>query len=192
MNNKLSTIILCLGILLILVPTTFISNNCIVLAQSLSSYTNPSGYYTLQYPSNWNVNGPKKPGDRMPLTLTIEPKQTGPNLVQMIISVVASERNQNLSLESLKNLSVIINSQGLPTFHIIEEPTYTKYKIDNYPAVSYTFGYDNPEKMKELYVGSKVNNTVFHFGYAAPQKEFDQFLPSVERILSTIKPLKAK
>ncbi|HEX9319849.1 MAG TPA: hypothetical protein VF884_13030 [Nitrososphaeraceae archaeon] len=146
----------------------------------------------MQYPSNWNANGPNKPGDHIPLILNIEPKSTGPNLIQMIISVVSSEKNQNLTLESLKNLSVIVNSQGLPTFHMIEEPTYTKYKIDNIPAVSYTFGYDNSGKMKELYVGSKVNNTVFHLGYAAPQDEFDRFLPPVEKILSSIKPLKGK
>lgn len=148
------------------------------------------GKYTLQYPSNWNANGPKKPEDRMPLVLNIEPKYTGPNSIQMIISVVSSDKNQNLTLENLKNLSMIVNSQDLPTFHIIEEPTYTKYKIDNYPAVSYSFGYDNTGKMKELYVGSKVNNTVFHFGYAAPENEFNQFLPPVEKILSSIKSLK--
>ena len=180
------------GIILILVPLTLVLIINFVFAQSLSIYTDPNGKYTLQYPSNWNANGPNKPGDHISLILNIEPKSTGPNLIQMIISVVSSEKNQNLTLESLKNLSVIVNSQGLPTFHIIEEPTYAKYKIDNYTAVSYTFGYDNSGKMKELYVGSKVNNTVFHFGYAAPQDEFDRFLPPVEKILSSIKPLKGK
>ncbi|MFZ0405797.1 MAG: hypothetical protein WAL79_08235, partial [Nitrososphaeraceae archaeon] len=67
---------------------------------------------------------------------------------------------------------------------------YTKYTIDNNPAVSYTFGYDLSGKMKELYVGTIINNTVFHIGYAAPLDEFDLFLPTVEKVLDSIKPLK--
>jgi hypothetical protein len=189
----LSNFRICLRIILILIliPLTLVPNNNKVLAQSLSNYTDPNGNYVLQYPSDWHANGPKNLGNHMPLILTIGPKYTGPNLIQMIISVVASEKNQNVSLESLKNLSMIINSQDLPTFHIIEDATYNKYKIDKYPAVSYTFGYDDSTKMKELYVGSKINNTVFHIGYAAPENEYDQFLPSVEKILSTMRTLRA-
>lgn len=184
---------ICLRIILILIliPLTLVPNNNKVSAQSLSNYTDPNGNYILQYPSDWHATGPKNLGNHMPLILTIGPKYTGPNLIQMIISVVASEKNQNVSLESLKNLSMIINSQDLPTFHIIEDATYNKYKIDKYPAVSYTFGYDDSTKMRELYVGSKINNTVFHIGYAAPENEYDQFLPSVEKILSTMRTLRA-
>jgi len=44
--------------------------------------------------------------------------------------------------------------------------------------------------MKELYVGAKINNTIIHIGYAAPLDEFDLFLPAVEKVLDSIKPIK--
>jgi len=108
----------------------------------------------------------------------------------MIISVVPLIKNVNWTLETIKDISMNVNSQGLPTFHILVSPNYTKYTIDNNPAVSYTFGYDLSGKMKELYIGTRINNTVFHIGYAAPLDEFDLFLPTVEKVLDSIKPLK--
>jgi hypothetical protein len=163
--------------------------NPYVYAQNWSSYTDPSEIYHLQFPSNWDPSGPKKPEDNRPLALSIQSTDVPSNMRTMIISVVPLTKNVNLTLETIKDISMK-ESQGLPNFHVLSSPNYTKYTIDNNPAVSYTFAYDLSGKMKELYIGTRINNTVFHIGYAAPLNEYDLFLPSVEKVLDSIKPLK--
>ena len=145
--------------------------NSYIYAQNWSSYTDPNEIYRLQFPSNSHSDVPS-------------------NMRTMIISVVPLTKNVNSTLETIKDISMNVNSQDLPTFHVLSSPNYTKYTIDNNPAVSYTFAYDLSGKMKELYVGTIINNTVFHIGYAAPLDEFDLFLPTVEKVLDSIKPLK--
>ena len=167
-----------------------IASNSYIYAQNWSSYTDPNEIYNLQYPSNWDPSGPNKPQDNRPLALRIQPTDIPSNMRTMIISVVPLTKNVNWTLETIKDISMNVNSQGLPTFHILASPNYTKYTIDNNPAVSYTFAYDLSGKMKELYIGTRINNTVFHIGYAAPLDEFDLFLPTVEKVLDSIKPLK--
>ena len=146
--------------------------------------------YHLQFPSNWYPSGPNNPDDNRPLSLSIQSKDGPSNMRTMIISVVPLTKNVNWTLETIKDISMNVNSQGLPTFHVLSSPNYTKYTIDDNPAVSYTFAYDLSGKMRELYVGTIINNTVFHIGYAAPLDEFDLFLPTVEKVLDSIKPLK--
>ena len=170
----------------VMISIVFNSN---IYAENWSSYTDPNGIYHLQFPSNWDPLGPNKPEDNRPLTLSIQSTDVPSNMRTMIISVVPLTKNVNLTLETIKDIS-IKESQGLPTFHVISSPNYTKYTIDNNPAVSYTFAYDLSGKMKELYVGTIINNTVFHIGYAAPLDQFDLFLPAVEKVLDSIKPLK--
>ena len=164
--------------------------NSYIYAQNWSSYTDPNEIYRLQFPSNWDPSGPNKPEDNRPLALSIQSTDVPSNMRTMIISVVPLTKNVNSTLETIKDISMNVNSQDLPTFHVLSSPNYTKYTIDNNPAVSYTFGYDLSGKMKELYVGTIINNTVFHIGYAAPLDEFDLFLPTVEKVLDSIKPLK--
>ena len=164
--------------------------NSYIYAQNWSSYTDPNEIYRLQFPSNWELSGPNKPEDNRPLALSIQFSDVPSNMRTMIISVVPLTKNVNWTLETIKDISMNVNSQGLPTFHVLSSPNYTKYTIDNNPAVSYTFAYDLSGKMKELYVGTIINNTVFHIGYAAPLDQFDLFLPTVEKVLDSIKPLK--
>ncbi len=157
-----------------------------VYAQTWLTYTDPDGKYTLQYPPDISPGRPNS--NHTPLVLNIGPKDI-PRMVQMIISVASSDKNVNLTLDNLKDLSMTVNSQGLPTFHIVDQPSYTKYRIDNNSAVSYTFDYGYSGKTKELYVGTIFNNTVFHIGYAAPEEQqFDFYLPTVEKIIYSIKP----
>ena len=163
--------------------------NPYIYAQNWSSYTDPNEIYRLQFPSNWDPSGPNKPEDNRPLALSIQSTDVPSNMRTMIISVVPLTKNVNLTLETIKDISMK-ESQGLPNFHVLSSPNYTKYTIDNNPAVSYTFAYDLSGKMKELYIGTRINNTVFHIGYAAPLNEYDLFLPSVEKVLDSIKPLK--
>ena len=179
----LGTITLC-GLMII------IPSNSYIYAQNWSSYTDPGEIYHLQFPSNWDPSGPNKPEDNRPLALSIQSTDVPSNMRTMIISVVLLTKNVNWTLETIKDISMNVNSQGLPTFHVLSSPNYTKYTIDDNPAVSYTFAYDLSGKMKELYIGTRINNTVFHIGYAAPLDEFDLFLPTVEKVLDSIKPLK--
>ena len=167
-----------------------IPSNSYIYAQNWSSYMDPSEIYHLQFPSNWDPSGPNKPEDNRPLALSIQSTDVPSNMRTMIISVVLLTKNVNWTLETIKDISMNVNSQGLPTFHVLSSPNYTKYTIDDNPAVSYTFAYDLSGKMKELYIGTRINNTVFHIGYAAPLDEFDLFLPTVEKVLDSIKPLK--
>lgn len=164
--------------------------NSYIYAQNWSSYTDPNEIYRLQFPSNWELSGPNKPEDNRPLVLSIQSSDVPSNMRTMIISVVPLTKNVNWTLETIKDISMNVNSQGLPTFHVLSSPNYTKYTIDNNTAVSYTFAYDLSGKMKELYVGTIINNTVFHIGYAAPLDQFDLFLPTVEKVLDSIKSLK--
>ncbi len=164
--------------------------NSYTYAQNWSNYTDPNEIYLLQFPSNWDPSGPNKPEDNRPLALSIQSTDIPSNMRTMIISVVPLTKNVNWTVEHLKDISMNVNSQGLPTFHVLSSPNYTKYTIDNNPAVSYTFAYDLSGKMKELYIGTIINNTVFHIGYAAPLDQFDFFLPTVEKVLDSIKALK--
>ena len=76
-----------------------------------------------------------------------------------------------------------INSQSLPTFHILSKPNYTKFKIDNNPAISYTFDYG-------IYVESIISSTIFHIGNAAPDEmQYDLYLPIVEKVINSVKVL---
>ena len=164
--------------------------NSYIYAQNWSSYTDPKKIYHLQFPSNWDPSGPNNPENNSPLSLSIQSTDVPSNMRTMIISVVPLTKNVNWTLETIKDISMNVNSQGLPTFHVLSSPNYTKYTIDDNPAVSYTFAYDLSGKMKELYVGARINSTVFHIGYAAPIDEYDLYLPTVEKVLDSIKPIK--
>jgi hypothetical protein len=180
--QKSSTIFCSMLIFIVLVsfPYCYCVN-----AQSWLSYTDPNGRYTLQLPPELKPPAPY-PGENRPLVLKFVSSEH-PGMAQIIISVVTSIKNLNISLDNLKDLSMAVNSQSLPTFHILGEPSYSKYKVDSNPAISYTFGYGMSEKTKELYVGSKINSTTFHIGYAAPEELlYDFYLPVVEKVINSI------
>jgi hypothetical protein len=185
--QKSSTNFSCTLIIIVLVSFPYLYY---VNAQGWLTYTDPNGKYTLQLPPELKPSAPY-PGENRPLVLNFVSREL-PSTAQIIISVVtSSDKNLNMTLDNIKDLSMAVNSQSLPTFHILGEPTYTKYEIDSNPAVSYTFGYGMSEKTKELYVGSKINSTIFHIGYAAPEElQFDFYLPVVEKVINSIKVLK--
>lgn len=175
--------------MLICIVLVSIAYTYCVYAQGWLTYMDPNGKYTLQFPPDLNPSIPDSE-ENGPLVMNFVSRDR-PSTVQMIISVVSSDKNLNLTLDNLKDLSMAVNSQSLPTFHILDEPNYTKYKIDNNPAVSYTFGYGMSEKTEELYVGSKINSTIFHIGYAAPEElQFDFYLPTIEKVINSIKLVK--
>jgi hypothetical protein len=185
--QKSSTNFCCTLIFIVLV--SFPYHYC-VNAQGWLTYTDPNGKYTLQLPPELKPSAPY-PGENRPLVLNFVSRER-PGIAQIIISVVtSSNKNLNMTLDNIKDLSMAVNSQSLPTFHILGDPTCTKYKIDSNPAISYTFGYGMSEKTKELYVGSKINSTIFHIGYAAPEElQYDFYLPVVEKVINSIKVLK--
>jgi hypothetical protein len=184
--QKSSTIFWCTLIFIVLVSFPYRYG---VNAQSWLTYTDPNGKYTLQLPPELKPSA-AYPGENRPLVLKFVSSER-PSMTQIIISVVTSNKNLNITLDNLKDLSMAVNSQSLPTFHILGEPTYSKYKIDSNPAISYTFGYGLTEKTKELYVGSKINSTIFHIGYAAPEElQYDFYLPVVEKVINSVKVLK--
>lgn len=112
-----------------------------------------------------------------------------PGLAVMRINSTSSDRYLNLTLEKLNDLSLFENSYLLPTFHLMDKPSYTKYKIDNRPAVSYSFDYGHGGKTKELYVGTKINDTILQVGFWSGEEDgdFDLNLPTVEKIIRSIK-----
>ena len=129
---------------------------------------------SLELPPEFKPSAPY-PGENRPLVLKFVSSER-PSMAQIIISVVTSNKNLNITLDNLKDLSMAVNSQSLPTFHILGEPTYSKYKIDSNPAISYTFVYGMSEKTKELYVGSKINSTIFHIGDGSRRTAYTTFI----------------
>jgi hypothetical protein len=185
--QKSITIFCCTSIAVFLVSIPYFY--C-VNAQEWVTFTDPNGKYTLQLPPEIEPSAPD-PGENTPLVLNFVSNEY-PGSAQIIISVVtSSDKSLNLTLNDIKDLSMAVNSQSLPTFHILSEPTYTKYKIGNDSAVSYTFGYGMSEKTKELYVGTKINSTIFHIGYAAQELQYDHYLPIAEKVINSIKVLKS-
>ena len=92
--------------------------NSHIYAQNWSSYTDPKKIYHLQFPSNWDPLGPNNPEDNSPLSLSIQSTDVPSNMRTMIISVIPLTKNVNWTLENIKDISMNVNSQGLPTFHV--------------------------------------------------------------------------
>src|SRR5437867_1468975 len=91
-------------------------------------------------------------------------------------------------MENLKDLSIFENSYLLPTFRMVDKPSFTKYKLENNPGVSYSFDYGYDRKIKELYIGTKVNDTIIQLNYWAPEgEEFDSYISTIEKITHSIK-----
>jgi hypothetical protein len=108
-----------------------------------SSYTDPYGRYTLHYPSDTYPSSPKSRDT--PLYISIG-SQDLPGLADLNINSTSSDKYVNFTLDDLKDFSIFEISHLLPTFGMVDQPSYTKYKIDNRPAVSYSFEYGYEEK----------------------------------------------
>jgi hypothetical protein len=149
------------------------------------SYTDPYGRYTLLYPSDTYPDPPKSRDT--PLYISIGPNDV-PGLADMKINSTSSDKYVNFTLYDLKDLSIFEINYLLPTFSMVDQPSYIKYKIDNRPAVSYSFEYGYGGKTKELYVGTKINDTIFQIGFrTAKDYQFDFYLPTVEKIIRSLK-----
>lgn len=149
------------------------------------SHTDPYGRYTLHYPSD-TYPRPLKSRDT-PSYISIGPNDL-PGLAVMKINSTSSDKYVNFTLDDLKDLSIFEINYLLPTFGMVDQPSFTKHKIDNRPAVSYSFEYGYGGKTKELYVGTKINDTIFQIGFwTAKDYQFDFYLPTVEKIIRSIK-----
>ena len=151
------------------------------------NYTDPEGKLNLQYPSDWNIEPKKNRFDTKDLELSKE----GSILGRIATVIIISDKNFDMSEGTVKEFTQLyadVQKNEIPSYRIIEDDI-DKYQIDGNEASGYIFGQNSDDgvKLGGLQLVSFPNNNLFGFMYMARQNDFDRFLPTVEKIIESIK-----
>jgi hypothetical protein len=79
-------------------------------------------------------------------------------------------------------------ARSFDNFNQVEEPDYVKYQVDGHKTGSAVFGFTLKEQnLAGLMVWTLIGGNQFWFMYAANADNFDQGLPTAEKVLESIK-----
>jgi hypothetical protein len=147
-------------------------------AQTTKTYTDPEGFYTLQYPVNWTIEY-KSPVSKFDIPVTFFKVD---NKSYEYVSI--DSYPTNLTQQKFKdnfNLGVVI--QGNRGNNIIQSG-FGIYKIDGQEAGAAQY---LTEQEKSLTVASVFNGKVIRVGFATLKNDYNNQIAEVEKVIDSIK-----
>lgn len=160
-----------------------------------STYKEPGGRFMLIYPSTWILGGDFNISASEGLKFYIDGQHK--SQLNEILQVGIGHRDLSLSVPSM-NLTTILKldsvlftekfKNDLQNFSALGEPVYTKYIIGGQKSFSFPFSFTRSNTpMKGLFVATDREGSIFYVLYTADQNLFSKTLPTVEKIIRSVK-----
>jgi eukaryotic-like serine/threonine-protein kinase len=170
---------------------TIISNNLSNLVYaldtntSLSTYENSTYGITIKYPHNWVIIGSAGIEDTdVDIVTFISPNQSDNAIVD-----VHQDKLDNGNSDIGAYLSSIISSYktDLHDFKVIGSNTNSSLVGKNAYKLIYTYTTGDGFKMKDMEIGTIIENKVYYIVYDGKESLFDKYIPIVQTMIDSFK-----
>jgi PsbP len=155
--------------------------------QQFSTYTDPEGRFSIDYPSNWTVNPAT---NRFQSTVaTFRPYFGGPTSLVQIINTPSLESSSSMSSLAARSVTRGLQSSGYVTFQDVE---CSKYTLSGEQACSMILTNSGSASLGTksiaiLTVVTIIDGKTYAVILGAGQDEFDSYLPTFENMLASFK-----
>lgn len=167
-------------------------------------FVEPSGKFSIYYPSNWNAIAPGHSFEEGNLDLIIQKPDRQQGYIEIRheeITSDAKKTNYEKELESEtslynKSLEIIlplsfkdyVSKLSLENVKHIEEYNYDVYLISGLKTGSILYSFVKDDKLHNgLYIISKIDYNIIYISYTASTNYFDKSLPEAQKIINSIK-----
>lgn len=176
--NEMSKIKIILLGSLIVISLVLITQHVKAQTTQLKTYTDPEGFYTLQYPSNWTTKyQPSVSKFDGPVTFFY---LDGNRSAYVSIDVERSPGTQK-QYEDVFNQSVGISSNR---GRDVTKSEFGLYKIDGQNAGAIQ---SQTLQEKSITVASVFNGKLIVVGFTTLKRDYDSQIPQVEKVIDSIK-----
>ena len=158
------------------------------------NWEDPDKEFSLQYPSDWTVRPRENRFEEQDISFYIDGDFTTlTNLTTLGIDVynTTSTDLKELMEQAVESASTNPNNILINT-KLFEGPEYVKYTVSGKPAASVIWLHDNHDNPLSgqavyLFIASIVGDKFVRINYNSYDKQFDKYLPEVEKVVQSIK-----
>lgn len=153
----------------------------------LKTYTDPSGFFTLQYPADWLVS------TKQPVTRFDSPSVVfASNQPSLIVGITVGPSKSNSPLEFRNNMPLLATLIGnkIPGAAVLGEGfgVYSIAGYDTYSVLAEVNNANDPTTSKKaLELSSRIGYQDMNIAIVGDSQAFDQQMPTVQKMIDSIK-----
>jgi hypothetical protein len=181
---------------LLIAPTIVTPSLSQPQSEAFSTWNDPQGDFSIEYPSDWTVKEKENRFDPTDVTFTSPASVTNgfvavdyeDTMIEEYDRLIEAGVDESMIWERIFDGYIEGFSPSIANFREVEDRDFSKYTVNGETAASVVFaGEIIGQEIAGLLVVSIVDDRIFNLSYGASQTEFDKVLPTVEHMISSIK-----
>jgi hypothetical protein len=152
---------------------------------SLSSYQNSTYGITIKYPHNWSIIGSAGIQDTdVDIVTLLSPNQDDNAIVEVHQDKIG---NDTKDIGTYLSSTSSLYKNSLKDFKVIESNTNSVLAGNKAYKLVYTYTTGDGFRMKDMEIGTMINNKVYYIIYDGRESVFDTYTPIVQSMIDTFK-----
>jgi hypothetical protein len=164
--------------------------NMVRIQVNLSKYENRSFGIQVLYPSDWLVQGGRDNSDGfIEITEFISPFRDGIDTYRDRVRLyLDSLPHKNMTIEEYSNKVIGKYTESLQGFKLLDHDTDSTV-LAGYPGYKlvYTRTLHDGNVIKQMEIGTKINDKVYYLVYYAEEEKFPNLLPVIQDMINSLK-----
>jgi hypothetical protein len=186
-------------LLLVVVVVGIDTNNAFAQNATWLNWEDPDKQFSLQYPSDWPIRPRENRFEDQDVTLYAGGDlAAATNMTTLSINVINVPLSTDPSRDLKETMKATVESttndlNNIATdMKLFEGPEFDKYAVSGKPAGSAIWVINNPKDLTIdravlQFIGSIVGDKFVGIYYNSPDKQFDNYLPQIQKVIQSIK-----
>jgi hypothetical protein len=152
---------------------------------SLSIYQNSTYGISIKYPHNWSIIGSAGIQDTdVDIVTLLSPNQDDNAIVEVHQDKIG---NDTKDIGTYLSSTSSLYKNSLKDFKVIESNTNSVLAGNKAYKLVYTYTTGDGFRMKDMEIGTMINNKVYYIIYDGRESVFDTYTPIVQSMIDTFK-----